>query len=165
MACAWPTTSINRGRFIMTESLHIFVKDVRALRWHIVLLLAMTVVFGYYLWPWGFVLSLAQTYLMARVVHDDTLVGDRQFWITRPISWQALLAAKLLFLVIFVALPTFIADWAVLWREGLAPASHVPGLLWRTAANSALWIPVVAMAAVTRNLVEFIVASLLLSWL
>ena len=40
--------------------------------------------------------------LISRVVHDEGLVGDRQFWITRPYPWQILLTAKLAFIFAFI---------------------------------------------------------------
>jgi len=40
--------------------------------------------------------------LIGRVVHAETLVGDRQFWITRPYEWKKLLGAKVLFLLVWL---------------------------------------------------------------
>jgi len=35
--------------------------------------------------------------LIARVIHSESMVGDKQFWLTRPYDWPKLLASKLLF--------------------------------------------------------------------
>src|SRR5580704_12726232 len=43
--------------------------------------------------------------LITRVIHAERLVGDTQFWITRPYVWNKLLSAKLLFLLAFLYLP------------------------------------------------------------
>jgi hypothetical protein len=40
--------------------------------------------------------------LIARVIHAEALVGDRQFWVTRPYEWKKLLGAKALFLAVFL---------------------------------------------------------------
>src|SRR5256885_17254904 len=33
-------------------------------------------------------LSLAWVFLLIRIVQDESLVGDRQFWLTRPYKWH-----------------------------------------------------------------------------
>jgi hypothetical protein len=62
--------------------------------------------------------------LIVRLIHCERLVGDTQFWITRPYEWPKLLAAKLLFLAAFLYAPFFAAQ-CVLLREG-APCTMVP---------------------------------------
>ena len=52
--------------------------------------------------------------LIVRVVQEEPLVGDRQFWVTRPYDWEKLLTAKALFLVVFVNLPLFIVQMVLL---------------------------------------------------
>src|SRR5256885_7885270 len=47
-------------------------------------------------------LPLAWWTLIARVIHDEVLPGDNQFWITRPYSWKSLLGAKALFILAFI---------------------------------------------------------------
>ena len=39
-------------------------------------------------------LMLSWWLVVARVVQGESLVGDRQFWITRPYEWKKLLAAR-----------------------------------------------------------------------
>jgi hypothetical protein len=98
----------------MRQTLHILVKDIRGLRWQILVVLAVTLVVGCYFYNARFALGLPLCYLVVRVIQDDALVGDRQFWVTRPISWKALLAAKAIFILVFATVPIFIADWAEL---------------------------------------------------
>ena len=33
-------------------------------------------------------LLLSWMFLIVRVVHEESLVGDRQFWVTRPYDWK-----------------------------------------------------------------------------
>src|SRR5262249_11511164 len=95
-------------------------------------------------------------------IHQDAIPGDRQFWITRPISWKSLLVAKVCFIVLFITLPTFVIDWVVLSALHLAPGSHLPGLLWKAGATTAGMLQVAAVAAVTRNLAQYILVSIIL---
>jgi hypothetical protein len=112
----------------MRQALHIFRKDVRRAWPQIALVLLLTAVVareqvlrtfssvailvsGIGLFP---LLVLAWFYLIATVVQDDRLVGDQQFWLTRPYSWKSLLVAKGLFLAVFIHLSVFLADMAIL---------------------------------------------------
>ena len=65
--------------------------------------------------------------LITNLVHDERLVGDRQFWLTRPYEWKKLLAAKLLFLLAFLCLPLLFAQSYLLAVAGFSPLSFVPG--------------------------------------
>lgn len=78
--------------------------------------------------------------LLAAVVLEDPVVGNRAFWLTRPISGQRLLCAKfLLMATAFVALPLLVTiPWWLLCGSGgseIAIAAtrtlgfHAPGLL------------------------------------
>jgi len=89
---------------------------------------------------------------IARVVHEERLVGDRQFWITRPYEWHKLFAAKVLTVACFVYLPLAAAQWWLLQTAGLHPASHIGALLYDWMLITAIFIlPIAAIAAVTRN--------------
>jgi hypothetical protein len=90
--------------------------------------------------------------LISNLIHDERLVGDRQFWLTRPYEWKKLLAAKLLFLLVFLYLPLFIAQCYLLAVAGFSPLSYLPGLLFNLCLISGIVIlPLVAIAAVTSN--------------
>src|SRR5258708_1970566 len=75
-------------------------------------------------------LPVAWAFLIVRVVQGEALVGDRQFWITRPYEWQKLLAAKVFFVVLTINLPLLIVDSVLLAKAGFPPAHYVVGLLW-----------------------------------
>ena len=62
--------------------------------------------------------SIGWFLLIVRVVHEEVLASDRQFWVTRPYEWKKLLAAKVLFLVVFVNLPLFIVQMVLLSKAG-----------------------------------------------
>src|SRR6266481_8604044 len=122
----------------MHQILHIFRKDARRHWPEILVSLVLIAVFVWYQprkWtgqviPIRFVaglldilpvlLVLSWTFLIARLVQGEPLVGDRQFWITRPYNWYNLLASKLLSIVVFIHLPLFIGQ-IVLLRMGNFP--------------------------------------------
>src|SRR5215467_2652162 len=53
------------------------------------------------------VLVIFWLFLVIRVVQGESLVGDRQWWTTKPYVWWQLLLAKLLFVVVFICVPLF----------------------------------------------------------
>jgi hypothetical protein len=111
--------------------------------------------FIYYLLPlaWGF--------LIFRVVQSESLAGDRQFWVTRPYEWKALLAAKILFVLAFITLPLLIAGSALLLMAGFSPAPHILGLLWMQLLLMHLpLMPLFALAAISRNLATGLIVLL-----
>lgn len=62
------------------------------------------VVTGEYIAP---VLVIFWLFLVIRVVQGESLVGDRQWWTTKPYVWWQLLLAKLLFVLVFICVPLF----------------------------------------------------------
>ena len=105
----------------MRLTLHILEKDTRRLWWQIavtfVLLAALARMDAeradFIPGPaegWLTLLLLAAWgFLLALLVLEEPLVGDRQFWITRPYRWPALLAAKLVFAALFIHFPSLLA--------------------------------------------------------
>jgi hypothetical protein len=90
--------------------------------------------------------------LIARLIHAESLVGDRQWWLTRPYRWQKLLAAKSLFLACWVYVPFVVAEAAILKEGGLSPLGHFAGWLYLLAIASAYGVlPLVTIATVTAN--------------
>jgi hypothetical protein len=75
-------------------------------------------------------LPLSWIFLIVRVVQGELLVGDRQFWVTRPYDWKQLLAAKLLFVLAFINLPFLCMGAFLLARAGFPPTHYLVGLLW-----------------------------------
>lgn len=155
----------------MNQILHIFLKDIRRFWGEIVISLAITAVFaatGAYLWKdandlnvqtmsivvslGAILLPLSWWVLITRVIHAERLVGDTQYWITRPYVWSNLLGAKLLFLAVFMYLPYLIAQGVLLAEGGFAPLHYVPGLLYSLLLlNGSVFLPLVAIATVTSS--------------
>jgi hypothetical protein len=161
----------------MNQVGHIFAKDARHLRWEIGISLALTAGFAWF-YPYnfmphswidqrhaaypatlgvigGFLIALAPVawwVLMTRLIQTESLVGDRQWWITKPYEWGDLLVAKLLFVAAFVVAPLFLAELAMLAIGGFKPYEHLPSLgfnlLWT------VWLivlPLMAVATVTAS--------------
>jgi hypothetical protein len=162
----------------MKQVLHIFAKDVRRFWPEILISLAITAAFAR-IYPQTWLAAeavsageaayafqsqmdkLAATLvvlvpvswflLITRVVHAESLVGDKQFWITRPYDWRKLLAAKLLFVAAFVYLPFSCAELALLAEGGFRPFAYLPELLLLLVLISVLVVPLFTLAALTKN--------------
>ena len=164
----------------LEQALHIFRKDARHLRWEIagvLLLLLVLILSGAETWeavqeqgrsnsggedPISFLLPVAWSLLIARAIQTEALPGDRHFWLTRPYSRAGLMLSKALFIVAFVNLPFMLAQAAIVYVDGLPLLSNLAGLLWNQVLISIiLLLPVAAIAALTRNLAQFLPAVVL----
>jgi hypothetical protein len=164
----------------MRQVIHIFRKDVRCYRREIVLSITFLTVFVW-LAPqqWMTAISRDQTWtmwlsqlpglvlvgwalLILRVVHAEPLVGDRHFWTTRPYEWKKLLAAKVVFGIVCINVPLLVADLILLRRAGFSiKFSYFPELLYmQFLLLLALMLPVTALAVVTRNVLQGVLAVL-----
>lgn len=162
----------------MGQALHILRKDIRYL-W-IEISTALTAV-GLFLFTaihstanWNaplprtiasflmqFLLPFAWWTLITRAVHAEPLIGDRQFWPTRPYAWSSLLAAKALLCLLFVNLPVFTAQCMVLAMHGFSPAAELPGLLWsQVLLTGFVILPIAALACLTATVAQFLVLGL-----
>jgi hypothetical protein len=99
--------------------------------------------------------------LILRSSYAECLVGDRQFWVTRPYEWKQLLAAKLLFAAAFVNVPLLTLQVFLLVMAGYLPTAHLSGLL----GLQLLWLlcvilPVMTLATVTASIGQFLLAVL-----
>jgi len=164
----------------MHQILHIFRKDVRRLWPDIVLTLGILAAYAWHeIGAWHrrepaseilheaflrylpLLVVLAWSFLIARVVLAESLVGDRQFWITRPYEWQKLLTAKVLYSFACFSLPLLLIQAFLLSKAGFSPTPHMMGLLLL-----ALWwasliiLPVMTLAVLTSNMVQFLLAVL-----
>lgn len=102
---------------------------------------------------WGFVAAL---------IHAEPLVGDRQYWLTRPFTWQDLTAAKGLVVLACIHLPLLVFQGISLAARGISPLPYLPDLLWRQVFFLVfLVLPAVALAAVTRTQGQFALSLLL----
>ena len=134
----------------MKQALHIFAKDARHFWPEITVSLVITAVFAWtYRYTWmadmvpgipklQYLQKLAEIVaglvpvswwiLITRAVHAESLVGDRQWWITKPYEWPQLLGSKLLFLAAFVLLPFCVAQCVLLEVAGFHWFEYMPGL-------------------------------------
>jgi hypothetical protein len=159
----------------MKPILHIFAKDVRRFWPEILVSLAILAALVYVYprqWPEVVNLPLNQRYqnmheyanllialaavswclLIARLIHAEALVGDRQYWLTRPYSWPSLLAAKLIFLVVFLYLPLALTQALILAASGFNPLVLLPGLFYNLLLLTGVFVlPLVAIATVTSD--------------
>jgi hypothetical protein len=163
----------------MRQTLHIFKKDVRHLWFEVAVAITVVAAFAFTgarraLWlldpatnriaAWTLVmilLPLAWWTLIARVIHDEVLPGDSQFWTTRPYSWKSLLGAKVLFILAFISLPMLLADGIIVRAYGLPIGAELPGLLWSQVLLAIVFVlPITALSAVTTGFVQLIFAIL-----
>ncbi len=99
--------------------------------------------------------------VIVRVVHDEVLAGDRQFWVTRPYDWRKLLTAKALFLVVSLNLPLLIVQMALLSKAGFRPTVYLSGLFYlQLLWILTLFLPLIALATVTSSLVQAVLVVL-----
>jgi hypothetical protein len=158
----------------MKQILHIFRKDVRH---HWVVILLCQIALGLYCWEevssWSerpdfgvsafsgylrMLPALAWCFFIFRMVQDESLVGDRQFWVTRPYEWKKLLAEKILLILVFLNLPLLIAGAVLLAKAGFSPTPHLLGLLWMQVFLFLFpFLPLLALASVTRTLAPALV--------
>jgi ABC-type transport system involved in multi-copper enzyme maturation permease subunit len=109
-------------------------------------------------------LPVAWWFTIALLVQGESLVGDRQFWLTRPYSRWSLLFAKILFCVVFLTAPMLAGDCLVLSAEGFSPTALIPGLLWRHCVLAdTFMLAAMTLAALTRNTRQFVIACFLLA--
>ena len=157
----------------MNLILHIFRKDARHLYPEIAITLVFTVAFawvapvqwldgsyGGVLFARGIASVLAPLLrvflpviwlvLITRLVQDESLVGDKQFWVTRPYTWPTLLAAKIMFLLVFLYLPLILMQIYLLHHAGLNVRAALPDLLlYQLRLTVIYFLPVFAIATVT----------------
>src|ERR1700692_4899836 len=172
----------------MKQILHIFVKDARHQWLEILISLAATVclvITCHSRWHTGalvyggavsfsafgllsylpdllkLIVPLSWWLLISPVIHEEKLVGDRQFWITRPYEWKKLLAAKMLFLVVFLYVPLLLAQCVMLAEAGFRAFSSLRGLLYDLLLLTCVPVrPLIALATVTKNFARMTLAVL-----
>ena len=108
-----------------------------------------------------FLIPVTWLVLISRLVHDEELVGDRQFWITRPYTWYSLLLSKILYIAVFLCIPFLIMQAWLLHHAGLYPTPLIPPMLKNLLYVLAIFIlPLFAIAAVTSTFVRYISSAL-----
>jgi hypothetical protein len=166
--------------------LHILVKDLRRQWIEISLFVLVCIAWVWQTahpssWEWFRQRELVPVLLFGmwflvviRAVQGECLVGDREFWMTRPYRWPQLMVAKALFLALCLNLPLFIAQLFLLSAAQIPLSwSLLPGLLFLGLEFAFfLTFPAAALAAVTQSVVQWglalvgmLVYTLMLSWL
>ena len=97
-------------------------------------------------------------FLIVRAVQGESLVGDREFWQTRPYVWWQLLLAKVAFLLLALSLPFSIAQIYLLAASGVHWTPGIlPGLIWLQLEFAVfLMLPAAALAALTETIVQWV---------
>jgi hypothetical protein len=159
----------------LQQPVHIFRKDVRHLWPETLVSIALLVAFAWAvaqtlapgdgsfnpavlaLVALRLLIPISWLVLISRLVHDEELVGDRQFWITRPYTWYSLLASKVLYLAVFVGVPFLLMQAWLLHHAGLYPTLLVPALLKNLLYIAALFLlPLFVIAVVTATFPRYI---------
>jgi hypothetical protein len=180
----------------MDQILHIFKKDVRRHWPEILISLALLALFTRHeLNPWEhtkeasaisplfFLLALGSyitpmlvgfwAFLTIRVIQDESLVGDRQWWVTKPYEWWKLFLAKSLFFLVVICVPLFHVQLFLLDKFNFP----VVGNLWRVLLMElglffGLFLLVAILACFTKTFGQalltvaiILVAAIGLSWI
>jgi hypothetical protein len=151
----------------MNQILNILRKDVRHLRLEI--LASLAVLFLFILiepraWMTlysvasntaqinSFLVCVSWGILIFRLVHAERLAGLNQFWTTRPYEWPKLLAAKGLFVVLFVYTPLALAQFYLLHHAGFSIAANLSSILHNLLLlTCVLILPLVCIAVITTS--------------
>jgi len=155
--------------------LHIFKKDLRRL-WPAVLitlaLLAELTRLDCWRKDWlatsaegwlNLLLPLTWACLIGLLVQQEPLVGDRHFWITWPYRWQALLASKAMFILVFVHFPALITDATILAFHGFHPMEYASRLISKQLLLAAtVTVPALGLGTLFENIAAFLLAAMVI---
>jgi hypothetical protein len=170
----------------MRQILHVFRKDVRRHWPEAAVSIALLLVHGWnevHLWYneeplgiWGLfgfrflsglliaLVPIAWAFMFVRVIHAEPLVGDRQFWVTRPYEWKKLLAAKLLYALVFINIPMLVLQVYLLAKVGFNPLTYAFGLVWMHGLIALFFLlPVAAVAVVTSSVIQVLLTTLVIA--
>ena len=104
------------------------------------------------------IFTLFAALLIANVIHEDRIPGDTQFWVTRPYRWQSLLSAKILFILLFVNGPAFLAQVVIVRHAGFSFQALLLGCLWlQVVLFVFVELPMACISMLTANLKQFVV--------
>ena len=108
-------------------------------------------------------LPLGIFFLAAQVVFQETLPGNRQFWLPRPYRWTNLLASKVLFVLVFISVPLFLSDCYILAIQGFPVLGAFTDLLLRQLIVFVVFVlPSFALATLTTGIAQFLLAWFIL---
>lgn len=144
---------------------HLFVNDVRRLRWMLVAYVACVAIatvaatslpmgkMGWFQAP-PLLVVLIGFVLVASAVQADSPCRPDAFWMSRPIQPFAVLGAKLVLALLVVAVPVAAADWSLI-HLGFASSEIWSALGHAATSFSDTLLLGMAIAAVTRDLRSF----------
>ena len=158
----------------MSQTIHILKKDLRRFSWEIVLSLLLLALYGWcqpVLWQpfdmltfnattitalrymgaeyFGLLVGLGWMVLVVRLIYEESLTDDRQFWVTRPYRWHNLLAAKILFVITVINLPLLLAELCLLASAGFSPFQHISRPAYLHGTLCVFLLPLATLAVVT----------------
>lgn len=164
---------------MMAEALHIVRKDLKHLRWLLLVWVALLIA-RVAAWSLGLapsndprqtfllerstgtiesLLLLVLAFVAARLVHEEPPVGWNAFWYTRPYSRNSLIAAKLLLAAaVFVGLP-LLADVAAMAMYHMGPRAQLEASASFVSGYVTWTLLAIAMAALTPSLGAFVLAT------
>jgi len=94
------------------------------------------------------------------VVQSDSAVGTTAFWFTRPISVPVLLAGKFVVTLALLVVVPIAADLATMIAGGLSLGDALSTVPVSLATQLAWLLPLLALAAITTSLAQFVFAAL-----
>lgn len=97
-------------------------------------------------------IPLSSLVIITRVVHEESLVGQDQFWITRPYRWGSLLVSKCTFIVLMLMLPLAMMQWSLVFQASLNPFTAFAGMTSCLAKFSVVWFLFLLVATFTSTL-------------
>ena len=103
------------------------------------------------------------TALTVAVIHQDPIPGADQDWLIRPLSRTDLLMGKILFVLLSVSLPMLLLNLLHALALGFPPMISLQDVLFKEFyVFICLIVPVLALAASTGNMTEFITSGVVL---
>ncbi|SPE42490.1 membrane hypothetical protein [Candidatus Sulfopaludibacter sp. SbA3] len=103
----------------------------------------------------GMVLLMAMIGLVYRTAQQERIMGERQYWLTRPFPWRSILAAKFLFTFVCVALPVSLSTLVALALNGAPLADTFSWPLFVLVGGA--WV--ITLASITRTTVQFVLSA------
>jgi hypothetical protein len=95
-----------------------------------------------------------------RLIQGESMVGDKEFWPTRPYRWPQLMAAKAFMLVLCLNLPLLAAQFYLLHDANIPITwALIPGLLALQGMFIVLFtFPTAVIASITASIVKWVLA-------
>jgi len=108
----------------------------------------------------GVIAFVGSAFLIAAVVHQDSIPGVRQDWLVRPIRRRDLLLAKFSFVLVLAQGPFFVADLLQALASGFPLRQSLVAAISRALVLLlSFTLPVFAFASLTQNSSEAIVGG------